>query len=459
MMDEKLSILILDDEQRVQDEIEEFLVGRSFHVSKASTPSEAFKLLEENNIDIVILDIKLSEMDGLQVLARIKETHPEIEVIMISGHGDMNSVIEAMRLGAADFFPKPFRLVEIDHAISRTTRFIDLHTKLRKVKQQYTFLSRELQENIGHQIIGRSNTLKKIISLMDKVAGADPTTILITGDSGTGKELVARGIHYMSKRKDEFFHTVNCSAIPETLFESEFFGHKKGAFTGADHDKAGWFEIANHGTLLLDEIGDMPLGQQAKLLRVLDEKKVMKVGSHKEINIDVRVIAASNRNLEDLVEQHKFRLDLYHRISSFIIEIPPLKERKEDIPLLVDHFVKYYVDRLGKSIKYINPSISKNLQKYDFPGNIRELKNIVERAVILCEGRELTWQDFESGMPGKLEPEQIASKDTQVLDLEEMEKQMIIRALKKAGNNKAKSAELLNISWQSLDRRMKKFGI
>ena len=458
-MNDRLSILILDDEQRVQDEIEEYLIGKSFDVHKASAPSEAFDLLKDHAIDIMILDIKLPEMDGLQVLAKVKEEQPQIEVIMISGHGDMNSVIEAMRLGAADFFPKPFRLLDIDQAISRTTRFIDLQTKLRKVKQQYTFLSKELQENIGHQIIGKSNALKEIIRLMDKVAAADPTTILITGASGTGKELVARGIHYMSKRKDDYFHTVNCSAIPDTLFESEFFGHKKGSFTGADQDKMGWFEIANNGTLFLDEIGDMPLGQQAKLLRVLDEKKVRKVGSHKEIKIDVRVIAASNRDLEDLVKKHRFRLDLYHRISSFIIEIPSLRDRKDDIPLLIDHFVKFYVDRLGKSIKYINPAISQNLGKYSFPGNIRELKNIIERAVILCEGEELSWQDFELSMVGKLEGEQVPSEKTTAMDLEEMEKQMIIRALKQTSNNKARAAELLNISWQSLDRRMKKFGL
>jgi len=458
-MDDKLNILILDDEKRVRDEIEEFLLGRSFNVLKASVPSEAFKLLTETTVDIVILDIQLPEMDGLQVLAKIKEEQPEIEVIMISGHGDMKSVIEAMRLGAADFFPKPFRLLDIDQSISRTTRFIDLNTKLRKVKQQYTFLSKELQDNIGHQIIGKSNALKSIISLMDKVAGADPTTVLIIGESGTGKELVARGIHYMSKRKDAYFHTVNCSAIPETLFESEFFGHKKGSFTGADQDKSGWFEIADNGTLFLDEIGDMPLGQQAKLLRILDEQKVMKVGSHKEIKVDVRVIAASNRKLDELVKQNKFRLDLYHRISSFIIQIPPLKERKEDIPLLIDHFVKYYVDRLGKSIRYIHPEIAKNLKHYSFPGNIRELKNIIERAVILCESTELTWQDFELSMIHKMDKDSQIPGDKPVMDLEEMEKQMILRALKQAGNNKAKAAELLNISWQSLDRRLKKFEI
>lgn len=458
-MDEKLNILILDDEQRVQDEIEEFLLGRSFHVLKATVPSEAFKLLENNAVDIMILDIQLPEMDGLQVLAKVKEKYPEIEVIMVSGHGDMNAVIDAMRLGAADFFPKPFRLMDIDNAIGRTQRFLDLHTKLRRVKQQYSFLSKELQENIGHQIIGKSHALKSIIGLMDKVAGADPTTVLITGESGTGKELVARGIHYMSKRKDDYFHTVNCSAIPEALFESEFFGHKKGAFTGADQDKTGWFEIANHGTLFLDEIGDMPLNQQAKLLRILDEKKVMKVGSHKEIKVDVRVMAASNRSLEQLVKQHKFRLDLYHRISSFIIEIPPLRERNEDIPLLVDHFVKYFVDRLGKSLDYINPAIAKNLRDYSFPGNIRELKNIIERAVILCESKELTWQDFELSMVSKMDENGKMPESHQQMDLEEMEKQMIMKALKQCGNNKSKAAQLLNISWQSLDRRLKKFDI
>ncbi|MFO8128472.1 MAG: sigma-54 dependent transcriptional regulator [Bacteroidales bacterium] len=455
-----LNILILDDEERVRNEIEEFLLEKSYRVEKAGLPSEALKILHAKEIDILILDIKLPEMNGLEFLHTIKKESPEIEVIMISGHGDMNSVIEAMRLGAADYFPKPFRLVDINNAIERTRRFVELNTKLKKIEKHYSLISRELQDNIGHQLIGKTKAMQDAVDQMAKVARAGNTTVLITGESGTGKELVARGIHYLSKRKHEYFHTVNCSAIPETLFESEFFGHKKGSFTGASDDRSGWFEIADHGTLFLDEIGDMPLNQQAKLLRILDEKKVSKVGSHKLMEVDVRVIAASNKKLSQLTHDHKFRLDLFHRLSSFVIHIPPLRERKGDIPLLIDHFTGYFSDKLGKRIEKIDPEISANLRGYSFPGNIRELKNLVERAIILCESNQLCWTDFEG-----LVPDLPASKKTQmpmeegVYALEEIEKSAILRALKKAGHNKAKAAGLLDITWQSLNRRMKKYGL
>ncbi|MBU2651973.1 MAG: sigma-54 dependent transcriptional regulator [Bacteroidetes bacterium] len=456
-----LSILILDDEERVRNEIEEFLLERSYNVLKAEVPSEAYRILNEKEIDILILDIKLPEMDGLQFLGKIKQQFNDLEVIMISGHGDMNTVIEAMRLGAADYFPKPFRLVDINNAIERTRRFVDMANKLKKVEKQYSLLSKELQSNIGHQLIGRTPAMRDIVGIMSKVASADHTTVLITGESGTGKELVARGIHFMSKRRNEYFFTVNCSAIPETLFESEFFGHKKGSFTGADDDRSGWFEIANNGTLFLDEIGDMPMNQQAKLLRILDEKKVKKVGSHKEISVDVRVIAASNKDLLKLVRENRFRLDLYHRLSSFLIHIPPLKERKEDIPLLLNHFLGMFNDKLGKNIQSIDANIPHNLKSYAFPGNVRELKNLVERALILSEGNELSWADFENLLPDLAMKKQEAEKPAtaEEMDLEQAEKELILRALKKSGYNKAKAAALLNITWQSLNRRMKKFGI
>lgn len=457
-----LNILILDDEERVRNEIEEFLIERKFSVYKAKAPSLALNTLENNEIDIIILDIKLPEMDGLQFLAKIKAEYPKIEVIMISGHGDMNSVIEAMRLGAADYFPKPFRLIDINNAIERTKRFVELNDKLKKIEKQYTFVSQELHDNIGHKLIGQSILMKNIIEIMTKVAHVENTTVLISGESGTGKELVARGIHYLSNRKDEFFYTVNCSAIPETLFESEFFGHKKGAFTGADADKSGWFEIANNGTLFLDEIGDMPLNQQAKLLRVLDEKKVKKLGSHKEIEVDVRVLTASNKNLPQMVKENKFRLDLFHRMSSFIIHLPPLRDRKSDIPLLLNHFINYFSTNMGKGIDFIDPEIPQKLKNYPFPGNIRELKNMVERAMILCENNQLLWKDFEHFISGSI-PEDLAPSistiDTGSFDLEEVEKNLIIKALEKSDYNKSQAAELLNITWQALDRRMKKFGL
>lgn len=455
---ENLKILILDDEQRVRDEIEEFLIENHFEIFTAEMPSIAFDILNEKTIDIVILDIKLPKMDGLQVLKKIKREHPTIEVIMISGHGDMQSVIEAMRLGAVDYLPKPFRLLEISNAIERTKRFISLNKKLKEAETNVTLLSKEIQDNIGHQLLGNSLVIKNIVELMKKVSKTDDTSILIIGDSGTGKELVARGIHFLSKRSKNYFHSVNCSAIPEMLFESEFFGHKKGAFTGATDDKAGWFEISNNGTLFLDEISDMPQNQQAKLLRILEDKTVSKVGSRKSIDVNVRVIAASNQDLNKLSEEGKFRFDLYHRLSSFIIHIPPLCERPEDIPILLYHFINLFSEKFGIQLKSIDSRIEKELVRYNFPGNIRELKNIVERAMILCDGNELKLDHFI------FNPKKISKTNDQFdqelnLDLGKTEKKLIIQALNKSNNNKSKAAALLNISWQSLDRRMKKYSI
>ncbi len=456
---EKIKILVVDDEQRVRDEISEFLTHNKYKVYKAGLPSAAFELLKKYEVDIVILDIKLPEMDGLTVLPRIKKDYPDIEVIMISGHGDMGSVIEAMRQGAADFFPKPFRLMDINLAIQRTARYLNLNNKYKALEKNFSLISEEIQKQVGHNLIGKSEAMQNVINMMAKVAAVDNTTVLITGDSGTGKELVARGIHYMSTRKKQFFHSVNCSAVPETLFESEFFGHKKGSFTGAVESKAGWFEIANDGSLFLDEIGDMPIGQQAKLLRVLEERSVSRVGSRDKINVDVRVIAASNQELEKMSYEKKFRLDLYHRISTFVIHLPPLRERKEDIPLIFKHFVDLYSERLGKKIKTIEPEISKELVRYSFPGNIRELRNMIERALIISENGILKLSDFQIGrMDGGNVMDEIS--DSQIIwDLEVAEKKLIRKALETSNNNKSKAAELLKISWQSLDRRLKKFDL
>ncbi|MCD4723746.1 MAG: sigma-54 dependent transcriptional regulator [Bacteroidales bacterium] len=454
-----LRILVLDDEVRMQDEIEEFLIGQQFIVYKAGTPSEAFTTLDKTEIDILILDIKLPEIGGLEVLQKVKGSHPDMEVIMISGHGDMNTVIEAMRYGAFDYFQKPFRLPEIKHAIERTRRFILLNEKLRNTEQKFNLLSKEIQQVFGHELVGRSASMQKVVDLMSKVAIADSTSVLITGESGTGKELVARGIHFLSKRNKQFFYSVNCSAIPESLFESEFFGHKKGAFTDAREDKAGWFEIADKGTLFLDEIGDMPISQQAKMLRILEDKKVSKVGSRVETAVDVRVITASNRDLFELSKGGKFRQDLYHRLSTFIIKIPPLRERRDDIQPLLEYYVNFFAEQMGKEIKTIEPELIIKLMEYDFPGNVRELKNMIERAIILCEKKSIGWEDFQFSIPsGKSEISHSIPLDEK-LDLAEIEKAVILKALEKAGQNKSKAAELLNITWQALDRRMEKYGL
>jgi len=454
----KLSVLVLDDEVRMRDEIEEFLSGQQYLIHKAEVPSQAFTILEKTHVDILILDVKLPEMDGLEVLKKVRKRYPEMEVIMISGHGDMNTVIEAMRYGAFDYFQKPFRLAEINHAIERTRRFILLSEKLKITEHRYELLSNEIQNVFGHELITESAAMKKVVELMTRVAAADSTSVLISGESGTGKELVARGIHFLSNRKKQLFYSVNCSAVPESLFESEFFGHKKGAFTDAREDKEGWFEIADKGTLFLDEIGDMPMNQQAKLLRVLEEKKVSKLGSRVEIPVDVRVITASNRNLFEMSKKRKFRPDTYHRLSTFVIEIPPLRERRDDIPPLLEYYIHYFAEQMGKTIDKIENELIERMTAYDFPGNVRELRNMVERAIILCDTTSIGWDNFRFSMPDMVKEEgSVLTGNT--LDLAEIEKAAILKALDKSGGNKSKAADLLNITWQALDRRMEKYGI
>ena len=456
----KLQVLILDDEKSFREEISEFLTENGFVVFKASLPSEAFSILKKQEIDVAIVDIRLPEMDGLTVLEKIKSSYSEIEVIMITGHGDMNSVINAMRLGASEFFTKPFRLLEIKSAIERTKRFILLQKRLKEAELSYSVISVELQNRIGHRIIAKSPEIKSVIDLMSKVAKSDSTSILITGESGTGKELVARGIHYLSSRKNNIFYPVNCSAIPESLFESEFFGHTKGSFTGAVENKAGWFEIATKGTLFLDEIGDMHLNLQTKLLRVLEEKKISRIGSPRQIYVDVRIIASTNQDIDKMQDENKFRLDLYHRLNSFMIHIPPLRERKEDIPAILDYFVKFYSEKMKKNITHVDKKFIKSLMHYDFPGNVRELRNIVERAVILTEGDTLK---LKHGLPligindKDLECDEVSEEET--FDLKFAEKNLVLKAFKKMEFNKTNTAKLLHITRQSLDRRIKKYNL
>jgi len=461
-MNRNLRILIVDDEERFVEEIEEFLKSKKFAVYSANHPDQALDIVKSSGIDIAILDIRLPGMSGLDLLLEIKKISPLTEVIMISGHGDMNTVIEAMRKGAVDYFPKPFRLADVYKAIVRTQRFIQLTSELNTVKASIDILSKKLLENIGVQLIGNSPVMKELVASMNRVAQTPSTSVLILGESGTGKELVAHGIHYLSRRNKKMFYSVNCSAIPESLFESEFFGHIKGAFTGADSDKEGWFEIANGGTLFLDEISDMPLGQQAKLLRVLEERKVSKVGSHQSRKVDVRVVAASNKDLEKMAQENKFRPDLFHRLSIFVIKIPPLRERVEDIPMLVQYYLKWYSEQLSKSVTKINPKALDLLKSYDFPGNIRELRNIIERGVIYCDGHELCPEHIylsSAGVKNSTQEKAFPLHGNGNLDLEANEKMLIHKAMVQAGNNKSRAAALLNITWQALNRRLKKYNL
>ncbi len=462
---DKLKILIVDDDRWVREELHEFLTESEYTVFQAGLPSKAFRIAGEHEPDIVILDIKLPEMDGLAVLERFKESLPDMEIIMITGHGDMDSVIRAMRLGASDYLTKPFRLPEVQAAIERTRKFIHLNNKLKTVELSNSLLSRELHDSVGYGMIGKSPVMQTVVEFMSRVAKSDETSVLITGESGTGKELIARGIHRLSASKQRRFCPVNTSAITDTLFESEFFGHKKGAFTGASADKPGWFEIAHTGTLFLDEISSMPLNHQAKLLRVLEDRKITRVGSHKEIPVDVRIIAATNKDLEQLIADRAFREDLYYRLNAFVIHAPPLRQRKEDILLLLENFTDFYARKMNKPVQGIDANTVKSLTNYEFPGNVRELKNMVERALILCEGDTLHPRHFPI-LQAKEQALPKYSSDVEAqtgLDLEQTleltEKQLIIQALENTNYNKSKASELLHISRQSRHRRLRRFGI
>jgi len=456
-MTETLNVLIVDDEEHIRHELGEFLNDNGYQVWYAGMPSAAFDILAITPIDLVFLDIRLPEMDGLEALTRIKSGWPETEVIMISGHGEMQTVIQAMRRGASDYFSKPFTHVEVMSAIERSRRFLEINSRLKEIESSFQLVTQSLQNQMGQGMIAQSKPMKIVSEMIRKVALSDSTSVLITGESGTGKELVARAIHYLSPRKQHYFYAVNSSAITETLFESEFFGHTKGSFTGASDNKTGWFEVANKGTLFLDEIGDLPLGLQTKFLRVLEERKINRVGAHKEIDIDVRIVAATNQDLEKLTEEKKFRLDLYHRLNSFVITLPPLRERRDDIPLLLNYFADEIAKKLNKKIEYIEDDVVQALTSYHFPGNIRELRNMVERAVILSEKGKLRMNDFQLEKIGR--KASAPEADTEILNLERLERNAIIRAIHRAKYNKSAAARLLNISFQSLDRRIKKHNI
>jgi DNA-binding NtrC family response regulator len=455
---EKLQVLILDDEPGIRSEIEEFLTEMDFEVFQAGSPSEAFVLFEEKSIDVAIVDLMLPEMDGIEVLQRIKNLYPKTEVIMITAHGEMDSVIRSMRLGAIDYFNKPFRIKDLNRAIQKTSIYLQFQHKQNSCNATIDRISEELNPFIGHKIIGESRQMQEVVRFMCNVASSGDTTVLITGESGTGKELVAKGIHYLSNRKKHPYHSINCAAIPEELFESEFFGHSKGAFTGAIGEKIGWFEASHRGTLFMDEIGDLKLNNQPKFLRVLDDMIITRLGSTKGIKIDIRVITATNHSLDKMVEQKLFRPDLYYRLNSFVINLPPLRERKEDILPLFNHFFRAYTAAIEKPIDHVDSRVYEWLPEYHFPGNVRELKHMVERAIILCNGPTIDLTHFIN--PGKkLSRMHLSGPGNEVTSLQELERQTIVITLKRAKFVKSHAARLLNISRQSLDRKIEKFNI
>lgn len=453
-----MNTLILDDSTTFRVSIKAMLAGKS-EVYAVEKPSIAFKILKSEKIDVLLCDYLLPEMTGLEVLSIVKAEYPDVEVIMISSSGDMDTVINALRKGAIDFIKKPFTSAELWVSLERTRKYAELQADLHKTKKKNKLLKEQVNQEFGVDIIGESNAIREIKQQMELVAQTPDTSVLILGDSGTGKELIARGIHNKSARKEELFGAVNMSAIPESLFESEFFGHKKGSFTGAIADKAGWFESAHKGTLFFDEVGEMTMNLQVKLLRVLEDRRFVKVGGQKEQVFNVRIIAATNKSVDELTDGKDFRLDLFHRLGTFIIHVPPLHERPEDIPLITDHFICLVSKRMGKASPKVNQSVYKLLQGYDFPGNIRELRNMVERAIILCNNRELDAAHFNLLNVQKELPSEQPNTNYGTFDLNQIERQVIQEALKKVDYNKAEAARLLNLEWNALYRRIKKHNI
>jgi len=378
-------ILVIDDEKSIRNTLKEILEYEKFTVDLAEHGVEGLQKFKEGKYDIVLCDIKMPEMDGLEVLELLFEEEGDAQVIMISGHGNIDNAVEAIKKGAYDFIEKPLDLnrllITIRNALDKSTLITETKVLKRKVSK-------------GNEMIGESAAIQQVKEIVDKVAPTD-ARVLITGSNGTGKELVARSLHDNSSRATAPFIEVNCAAIPSELIESELFGHEKGAFTSAIKQRKGKFEQADGGTIFLDEIGDMSLSAQAKVLRALQENKISRVGSDKDINVNVRVVAATNKNLKEEIDKNHFREDLYHRLSVILIQVPSLNERLEDIPLLADHFNQLICEEYGTTPKLIKSDAIKELQKINWTGNIREFRNVLERLIILCE-KEITGKDVVS---------------------------------------------------------------
>jgi two-component system nitrogen regulation response regulator NtrX len=452
------SILIVDDEPGVLNSVSKILEDEEYQVTVAKSGPEALKLIATDAPALVLLDIWMPDMDGLETLKRIREQAPSIQVMMMSGHGSIETAVKAVKLGAYDYIEKPLSLenvtLRVRHALDQ-----------RRLEEENLSLRTKVERRF--ELVGTSPVMQRLSQL---IATAGPTSgrVLISGENGTGKELVARAIHMQSPRREKQFVAVNCAAIPETLIESELLGHERGSFTGATAQKRGQFELADGGTLFLDEIGDMSLSTQAKVLRVLQEQQFTRVGGSKLIKVDVRVIAASNKNLAKEIEKGTFREDLFYRLNVLPMEVPPLRERKEDIPLLVKHFLRTHAEEQGLKGKEIDPGALEVLQQYDWPGNIRELRNLIERLMIMVNGSVIEASHvsgflqakagIQSGMPS---PTALAAKSYDSLRdaRNAFEREYISRKLREHNWNVSKTAEELKIERSHLHRKIKLLNV
>src|SRR5581483_11660507 len=450
-------ILIVDNEKSMRDFLSIVLKKEGYLVETAEDGDHALKCFEKDIFDLVLTDIKMPRMGGLELLKALKGVSPETVIVMMTAFASTETAIEAMKEGAYDYLTKPFQIDEVKLIIKNAL-------ERKKLRQENTTLRRELKGQATFtQIIGKSEKMNKVLELVRKVADSR-SNILIYGESGTGKELIARAIHFNSSRRERPFVTVNCSALPETLLESELFGHMKGAFTGAIGNKEGLFEVAHEGSIFLDEIGETSLSIQVKLLRVLQEKEFRRVGGTKDLKVDVRIIAATNKELEKLVAEGKFREDLYYRLDVIPIVLPPLRERPEDIPLLADFFLRQFNQSLGKQIDGIEPEAMRLLVNHEWKGNVRELENAVERAVALASEKTLTAADFSEGMLKQTQTIPIpATIPEEGLHLENLigkiEKELLLKALQETHWVKKEAAKLLHINFRSFRYRLDKYGI
>jgi DNA-binding NtrC family response regulator len=436
-------LLIVDDELSVRDTLGKWFREEGYEIGAAESANDALRRMAEQKWDLALLDIKMRGTDGIELQGKLHEIDPQLITIIMTGYASVDTAVQAMKNGAYDYLTKPLDPDEVAHKVKKALADRANQKEVERLKEM-TEVARP------PDLIGQSAAMQKLFAAIETVGPTD-ATVLVTGESGTGKELVCRAIHAASNRRFHPLVVIHCGALTETLLESELFGHEKGAFTGAQYRKKGKFEIAEGGTVFLDEIGDISLKTQTDLLRVLQEREIVRVGGNQQIHVDFRCVAATNKNLEQLIEEGKFRPDLFYRLNVFHIELPPLRERKEDIPLLVDHFIRKFAREMNKKITRVSPGAMYALQAHPWPGNVRELENAVERAMVVAQEPELREQDFIfKARNGSAAPE--------ARSLDEIEKAHILRILEECGGNQTRAAEVLDIDRVTLHNKLKKYG-
>ena len=441
-MDKKPSLLIVDDELIVRDSLSKWFREENYEVHAADSAASALALLAEHHCDIALVDIKMPGTDGIELQSRMKAVDPELIVIIMTGYASVETAVTALKNGAYDYVTKPFDPDDIAHTLKNALAHKSAERENVRLRETVAAVAK------SQELVGQSAAMRHVLEAIETV-GPTEATVLITGESGTGKELVARAVHAASPRRFNPFVVLHCGALSENLLESELFGHEKGAFTGAQYRKKGSFEVAEGGSVFLDEIGDISLKTQTDLLRVLQEHEITRVGSTHPLHVDFRCIAATNRNLEALIEEGKFRCDLYYRLNVFQIHLPPLRERREDIPLLADHFVHKFAASMNKPILRVSPEAMAQLVRCPWPGNVRELENAVERAMVVAHEPELRPEDFSLKLPGS---------EHAARTLEDAEREHILEVLEECRGNQTLAAEVLDIDRVTLHNKLKKYG-